>query len=344
MKKTTYCILCVIISVGCLCIGYLAGCELAKDVSLVITVRPAEAGSVTPRTGTYKQSQELGLKASPNDGWVFSHWEGDIEGDDNPAVIAMFADMAITAVFTESAIPATGLTFDSWIPGSISVGETLLFYFDATSGAIYNIFSDDADGSGSHDSVIRVSAYREDLETAYFSATWSAYDIPQQITAAATERVYIELMVEIDFAGTFALMVEDDAVSAAYYYFETFPNGSGDTADTVMYLYDDGLTQIDVNDDGGGGTTYSSLKTWLESGTAIYIRIVDPYSFDPEFYSIRVSDAGFGGSSIGTAGAPDSYEPNDDNTEATPLTLNVVQDHSLTTAGVDADWFSLTAP
>jgi uncharacterized repeat protein (TIGR02543 family) len=86
------------------------------------------------------------LTAIPDAGWAFSDWSGDLVGGDNPAVLTMTEDKAVTATFTEgeytvtihtvgsgrvitqpvkptyhygdvvtfTAVPATGWTFIAW--------------------------------------------------------------------------------------------------------------------------------------------------------------------------------------------------------------------------------------
>lgn len=239
--------------------------------------------------------------------------------------------------------------FDSWVEGALSAGEIQWYYFNANNGEVYNIFFDDSwEGSGSYDSIIRVSAYREDQTTAYFEDAIDGYIIPKQLSATDTEKVYIKVALDQpEFAGDFAIKVEDQATPAAFYYIETFPNGSGNNADTVLYVYDEGLSQIAANDDKmGTDYYYSELKLWLESGTKIYCMVEDPYQSPAEthFYSIRISDSGFGGSSSGTASEPDAFEPDDSSGSATILILDVVQDHSLAVGPSADDWFTFTAP
>jgi hypothetical protein len=145
--------------------------------------------------------------------------------------------------------------------------------------------------------------------------------------------------VTFDFSlGTFFL-------SGTTYYIETFPNGSGSDADTVLLVYNDSMNMISFNDD-KLTDYYSEVEVPLESGKRYYIQVADEYD-DGDFYSIRISDTGFGGSSSGTASDPDSYEPDNDSSSATELILNVVQDHSLSFNGGaygDEDWFYFDVP
>ncbi|MEX2573761.1 MAG: hypothetical protein WD317_05665 [Balneolaceae bacterium] len=55
-----------------------------------------------PAKASYEEGTKVRLTADPTDGWVFSHWEGDLSGDDNPKTLTIEEEMSVKAVFTES--------------------------------------------------------------------------------------------------------------------------------------------------------------------------------------------------------------------------------------------------
>jgi len=130
-----------------------------------------------------------------------------------------------------------------------------------------------------------------------------------------------------------------------YFYIETFPNGStkDNRTDPIMRIYreDDLVHWIAYNDDGGRSHLASGIKMPMNSGEIYYICVEDYYA-NGGFYSIKVSAVGFDGASIGTAAIPDKFEPDDDPDQAGVLSLNDVQDHSLSVG--DQDWFRFAAP
>jgi hypothetical protein len=69
-------------------------------------------GSVTwsPQQDNYTYGTQVKLTATPEEGWVFSHWEGDLYGSENPITIIMDSEKSVMAVFVR---PIT--TF--WYPG-----------------------------------------------------------------------------------------------------------------------------------------------------------------------------------------------------------------------------------
>lgn len=88
---------------------FIYSCSSSEDpvYSISITAVPTEAGSVTPAQGEYEVNRKLEISATPNEHWVFSKWEGDFEGTDNPAIIEMDSDKDIAAIFVKRDYPLT---------------------------------------------------------------------------------------------------------------------------------------------------------------------------------------------------------------------------------------------
>jgi len=69
-----------------------------------VTVAVTGQGSVArdPDQTEYSFGSDVNLTAVPADrGWVFSHWEGDITGSANPAIVEIDGDKSLAAVFTD---------------------------------------------------------------------------------------------------------------------------------------------------------------------------------------------------------------------------------------------------
>ena len=65
-------------------------------------------GTVTPESGTFNEGQVITLTATPDAGYEFAGWSGDITGMTNPVDLTMDGDKNITANFT--ALPVYNLT------------------------------------------------------------------------------------------------------------------------------------------------------------------------------------------------------------------------------------------
>lgn len=60
---------------------------------------------MTPATGEYDEGAEVEIRAEANKTWIFSSWEGDVSGTENPAIIAVNDDLVFTAVFEKLQYP-----------------------------------------------------------------------------------------------------------------------------------------------------------------------------------------------------------------------------------------------
>ncbi len=69
-----------------------------------LTVNTEGSGSVNPSAGTYASGNVVNVTATPDIGWTFDNWSGDVPSGhetDNPVTITMDSDKTITAHFTE---------------------------------------------------------------------------------------------------------------------------------------------------------------------------------------------------------------------------------------------------
>ncbi len=83
--------------------NYLALPSNGPPTQYTLTVNAAGAGNVTlnPPGGTYNAGTMVTLTATPNSGYQFSGWSGDLSGSANPATITMNGNKNVTATFTE---------------------------------------------------------------------------------------------------------------------------------------------------------------------------------------------------------------------------------------------------
>ncbi len=74
---------------------------------LSTSVNPAEAGSVSSAEGEYDEGTEVSITATPNEGWLFDEWQGDLSGSENPKILTMDSDKNITAFYIKKTYPLT---------------------------------------------------------------------------------------------------------------------------------------------------------------------------------------------------------------------------------------------
>ncbi len=67
----------------------------------ILTIHPEEGGTTVPAPGTYNHTygDTITIEAIPDEGWRFSHWEGDYEGTEEEITITMDGHKSITAHF-----------------------------------------------------------------------------------------------------------------------------------------------------------------------------------------------------------------------------------------------------
>ncbi len=111
--------------------------------TFTLTMAAHGLGDVTPPVGyhTYTQGDIVTLEATPADGWLFDHWEGDLTGSTNPVNLTITNDSTVTAVFTE--FPTFTLTVAAHGLGDVTppVG-----YHTYTQGDIVTLEATPADG------------------------------------------------------------------------------------------------------------------------------------------------------------------------------------------------------
>ena len=86
---------------------------LSNQYSLTITIAPSSAaGSVTkdPNKPTYADGEVVTLTATPNAGYTFSNWTGDVNGSTNPITLTMNGNKTVVANFTEENAPDISVT------------------------------------------------------------------------------------------------------------------------------------------------------------------------------------------------------------------------------------------
>lgn len=74
---------------------------------LIVSVTPANGGSVSPPSNSYEKGSNVSLVATPSGEYLFKQWQGSISGTSNPTSIIMDADKSVTGVFEKRQYPLT---------------------------------------------------------------------------------------------------------------------------------------------------------------------------------------------------------------------------------------------
>jgi len=109
------------ISIFVMFLGLSCSSNSSTTYSIEGSVTPTEAGSVTPATGEYDEGADVEIQAEANETWMFSSWEGDVSGTENPIIVTVDDDMVFTAIFEKLQYP-----LDITVDGGGSVEENIV--------------------------------------------------------------------------------------------------------------------------------------------------------------------------------------------------------------------------
>lgn len=84
-------------------------------------------GTVTPApVAPYLYGAVVTLTATPDTGWSFAGWSGDLSGTANPATITLNGDKVVTSTFASTCVPVSGVDF-TYAPTAPKVGKLVTF-------------------------------------------------------------------------------------------------------------------------------------------------------------------------------------------------------------------------
>ncbi|MDZ7771550.1 MAG: fibronectin type III domain-containing protein [Balneolaceae bacterium] len=109
---------------------------------------------------TYEHGTRVQLTATPNEGWRFDHWEGDLQGDTNPVSLTVVNNQSVTAVFELQEYP-----FSTTIEGMGTIqrspDQLIYKHFDSVTltavpekGWQFNRWEGDLEGNANPDSLV----------------------------------------------------------------------------------------------------------------------------------------------------------------------------------------------
>jgi uncharacterized repeat protein (TIGR02543 family) len=72
-----------------------------KTYRLTTQANPTDGGSIKPTEGIFEHGTEVTVEATPNEGWEFTGWTGDIESNENPLSFNINSDTDLNANFEQ---------------------------------------------------------------------------------------------------------------------------------------------------------------------------------------------------------------------------------------------------
>ncbi|WP_191906974.1 InlB B-repeat-containing protein [Adhaeribacter soli] len=127
---------------------------LPEQYNLNVTANGSGTVAKSPNQTTYSSGTSVTLTATPNSGYKFSGWSGDVTGTTNPVTITMSSDNNITATFTPSVTQynlnittkGSGTVTKSPDQASYAQGTAVLLTATPNAGAAFTGWSGDATG------------------------------------------------------------------------------------------------------------------------------------------------------------------------------------------------------
>ncbi len=116
-----------------------------------------------PDYSQYSPGTEVELTATPDVGWSFSHWSGDLSGSTNPATIVMNEDKQVTAHFTQDEyslivnIQGNGSVILSPDQTSYTYGTIVILTANPEPGWYFSHWSGDLSGTENPTDIIMTS-------------------------------------------------------------------------------------------------------------------------------------------------------------------------------------------
>jgi len=191
---------------------------------LIVGVSPQNAGNVVlnPAGGVYTAGTQVQIVATPNSGWVFSSWSGDITGNQNPITIIIDSNKTITANFIQqnttqqymlsvSVNPqGSGVVDINPFKGSYTAGEEVQLTAIPNNGYVFNNWSGDINKTQNPVSIIMDNNKQI---TANFTSVTSVFSVK-------TEKEYINFNGEKNIKFIYTANTTDIGSSIKLYIYD----------------------------------------------------------------------------------------------------------------------------
>lgn len=82
------------------------GCKESKDdYEISVSAVPLEGGIISVPDQVVSKMERIEIRATPNEGYIFQEWLGDISGQENPVIIEVIEDLNIIGIFQKREYP-----------------------------------------------------------------------------------------------------------------------------------------------------------------------------------------------------------------------------------------------
>ncbi len=222
--------------------------------------------------GLYENGAVVKLTASAADNWVFSHWEGSIDGDENPVSVEMNSDKAITAVFEKRDYP---LTVNIKGEGTVTEEVVQQRTTDFPHGTTVQLTAKPANGWTFSHWEGDITGSENPVEIEITEAT--------EVTAVF-EKAFFNLTTQTDGSGSVTESLQSGDESGGEYEFESVVE--------LTATPDDGWSFVRWDGDLDGSTNPQTITIDSDkSVTAVFEE-------DPDFFDLTIQTEGGGSVSV----------------------------------------------
>lgn len=128
------------------------------EVTYTLIASASNGGTVDPTRGTYAKNTTVAITATPNTDYVFSHWTGNANGNNNPLSLSMSGNKSIQANFIQRQFAlevnvlgegsvSQSLVSTSKIPQDYTAGSVVRLLATPSNGWMFSGWSGAIDGN-----------------------------------------------------------------------------------------------------------------------------------------------------------------------------------------------------
>jgi uncharacterized repeat protein (TIGR02543 family) len=129
------------------------GTVTLREFTLSITIDGSGSVTKNPNQATYSYGTVVQLTATPNTGWSFSSWSGNLTGSTNPTSITMNGNKSVTAHFTQNqytltvTIDGSGSVTKNPDQATYTYGQVVTLTAVPSTGWVFSSWTGDLTGS-----------------------------------------------------------------------------------------------------------------------------------------------------------------------------------------------------
>lgn len=208
------------------------------DYTLTVNASPAGSGVVarSPDQATYSYGQVVTLTATPNSGWLFDNWSGDVTTTNGAqATVTMTGNKTVTANFAEDTSGASGIVSDDF--NQCSLNTSVWTFYDPKgdgSWSMEDTFTSDAQfwlnvpGGSPHD------VYNNGIEAPHLmqAANNTDFEIEVKFDSSVTET-----SISTRMQGVLVKQDDDNFLRFDFY-------NSGDETNIFAASFESGFSQL----------------------------------------------------------------------------------------------------